>query len=170
LGKSFCRELREFHEQVFSDMITIRRAIPADADSLTLIAISAKRHWNYPERWIEIWIPELAFTPDYCEENESWVSIDGNKSLAFYTLKDNDGIAWLENLWVLPEYIGRGVGKELFLHAIDLAGRRGYKTLQLDADPNAIGFYEKMGMKKVGERHSEVDGQARILPIMEIEL
>jgi hypothetical protein len=42
--------------------------------------------------------------------------------------------------------------------------------LQLEADPNAIGFYEKMGMWKIGERQSEVDGQLRILPIMEMAL
>ena len=32
------------------------------------------------------------------------------------------------------------------------------------------GFYEKMGMIKIGERHSEVEGQIRILPIMKIRL
>jgi hypothetical protein len=42
--------------------------------------------------------------------------------------------------------------------------------LQLEADPNAVGFYERMGMYKIGERHSEVDGQPRILPIMEMRL
>ena len=41
---------------------------------------------------------------------------------------------------------------------------------QLEADPNALGFYEKMGMRKIGERQSEVDGQPRSLPVMEISL
>ncbi len=151
-------------------MTTIRRTIPSDAGSLTQIAISAKRHWDYPERWMEIWIPQLTFTPEYFEENESWIAVDGEKLIAFYTLQDKNEITWLENLWVLPEYIGRGVGKELFHHATALARGRGYKSLQLEADPNAVGFYEKMGMKKIGERQSEVDGSSRILPIMEIDL
>jgi len=43
-------------------------------------------------------------------------------------------------------------------------------AMELDADPNAQGFYEKMGMHKVGEKKTEVDGQPRILPIMEIKL
>lgn len=151
-------------------MILIRQVKSADTDRLTQIALSAKRHWGYPERWMEIWTPQLTFTPDYFEENESWVAVEDEKPIAFYTLEDKNGIAWLENLWVLPEYIGKGVGKELFLHAVDLARQRNYKSLQLEADPNAMGFYEKMGMKKVGERHSEVDGTARILPIMEMDL
>jgi ribosomal protein S18 acetylase RimI-like enzyme len=71
---------------------------------------------------------------------------------------------------VSPEFIGKGVGKEMFLHALELSRERGYKSLQLEADPNAVGFYEKMGMKRIGERASEVDGQPRILPIMELKL
>jgi ribosomal protein S18 acetylase RimI-like enzyme len=68
---------------------------------------------------------------------------------------------------VSPEFIGQGVGKRLFLHAVELARQHGYKTLQLEADPNAVGFYKKMGMHQIGERHSEVAGHPRTLPIME---
>lgn len=46
-------------------MIQIRHALPADADTLTRIAIAAKRHWDYPERWMEIWTPQLTFSPQY---------------------------------------------------------------------------------------------------------
>ena len=153
-----------------TNRILIRSAVPEDAHALTQIALSAKKHWGYPERWMEIWTPQLTFTPEYFEENESWVAIDGDQQIGFYTLQDKNGIAWIENLWVLPAYIGKGVGRQLFLHALELARQREYKTLQLEADPNAAGFYEKMAMYKIGERHSEVDGQPRILPIMEMTL
>lgn len=151
-------------------MMLIRNVRADEYKLLSELAISAKRHWGYPEHWMEIWTPQLTFSPDYFEEHEGWVAIDNEKIIAFYTLEDKNEIAWLENLWVLPEYIGKGVGKELFHHAIVLARGRGYKSLQLEADPNAVGFYEKMGMKKIGERRSEVDGSPRVLPIMEIAL
>ena len=41
--------------------------------------------------------------------------------------------------------------------------------MRLEADPHAMGFYEKMGMHKIEERHSAVEGQPRILPIMEMK-
>lgn len=151
-------------------MISIRRVDPQEANILTQIALSAKRHWGYPERWMEIWTPQLTFTSEYFEENESWVAMDNDQCVGFYTLQDQQGNVWLENLWVLPAYIGKGIGKRLFIHAQDLVCQRGYKTLQLEADPNAMGFYEKMGMRKIGERQSEVDGQPRSLPIMEMTL
>lgn len=151
-------------------MILIRLVNPEEADELTKIALASKRHWGYPERWIEIWTPQLTFYPGYFQANESWAAEVEGRPVAFYTLLDQHGIAWIENLWVVPELIGKGIGKALFLHAVKRSRERRFRILQLEADPNAAGFYEKMGMRKVGERLSEVDGQPRVLPIMEIGL
>jgi len=151
-------------------LISIRRVHPEETDQLTQIALSAKRYWGYSEHWMEVWTPLLTFDAQYFEANESWAAEIEHHPIAFYTLLDREGIAWLENLWVTPVYIGKGIGKILFQHAVEIALERGYKLLQLEADPNAAGFYEKMGMHKIGERHSEVDGQLRVLPLMEKEL
>ncbi len=151
-------------------MILVRRAGFNEADILSAIAFSAKAYWGYPERWLDTWKYQLTFSPEYFEKNESWVAELENTPIGFYTLLDRNSVAWIENLWVLPEYIGKGVGRQLFAHAVKLARQRGYKTLQLEADPNALGFYEKMGMYKTGEHIGEVDGQPRVLPIMEMAL
>lgn len=150
--------------------IQIYRAKPEQAQDLTQIALAAKRHWGYPERWLELWKPQLTFTPEYFEENESWVAETGNSPVAFYTLLQKPETAWIENLWVSPENIGKGVGKQLFSHAVGVSRQRGFGMLQLEADPNAVGFYKAMGMKQIGERISEIEGQPRVLPIMEIRL
>src|SRR5688500_13681994 len=142
--------------------LRIRRALPAEADALTQIALSAKRHWGYPAHWMEVWMPQLTFSPDYFQENETWVA-EVDHPIAFYTLQERDGNAWIENLWVLPKHIGQGIGKRLFLHAMSRSREMGYKILQLEADPNAAAFYEKMGMHKIGERHSQIEGQPRRL-------
>jgi GNAT superfamily N-acetyltransferase len=151
-------------------MISIRRIDPKEANTLTRIALAAKAFWGYPERWMEIWKPELTFSPEYFDINENWTATLDETPIGFYTLEERSGNAWLENLWVLPEYIGKGVGKALFLHAAELSREGGCRLLQLESDPNAAGFYERMGMYKIGERYSEVDGQRRVLPIMEMRL
>jgi len=150
--------------------ILLTRAKPEQADALTQIALAAKSHWGYPERWMEVWKPQLTFTPEYFEENESWIAEIDQTPVAFYTLLDRDGNAWIENLWVSPEQMGKGLGKRLFLHALERSRKRGFQTLQLEADPNAVGFYEKMGMKQIGERISEMEGQPRLLPVLELRL
>lgn len=150
--------------------IEIHRALPEDADALTEIAITAKRHWNYPERWIQIWSPQLTFEPKEIGDANIFAATVNNVIAGFYRLTFHQPRAILEDLWVLPVYIGRGVGRTLFEHALSTCRSANIIALELDADPNAQGFYEKMGMHKVAERQTEVDGQPRTLPIMEISL
>ena len=151
-------------------MLSIQRAVPEWAAELSNIAFAAKAYWGYPKRWMEMWRPQLTFSPQYFEQYESWVALDHARPIAFYTLEERKGNGWLENLWVLPAYIGKGIGRALFLHAVELSRQRGYRTLQLEADPNAVGFYERMGMYKIGERQYELEGHPRVLPTMELEL
>jgi len=151
-------------------MISIRRVKPEEADTLSQIAIAAKRHWNYPEHWMQLWIPQLTFGPAYFQEHESWAAELNGEVVAFYTLQERESNAWLENIWVLPKYIGQGFGKELFLHVLSHSRELGYTTLKLEAEPNAVGFYEKMGMRQIGEHQYELEGRPRILPLMEIGL
>ncbi|HET9912708.1 MAG TPA: GNAT family N-acetyltransferase [Anaerolineales bacterium] len=150
--------------------LQIRRVTPEQASELTRIALAAKAHWGYPQRWLEIWRPQLTFRPQYFEENEGWVAYVDETLVGFYTLQEKNGTASIENLWVLPEYMGKGVGKALFLHAVELSRERGNTTLQLEADPNAVGFYKRMGMSQIGEVQYELEGQPRSLPIMELRL
>ncbi len=148
----------------------IERALLEHAGILTEIAISAKRRWNYPERWIEIWLPSLTISPEYISQNETWMAVVDLVPAGFYSLHEDSESLWLDNLWVLPEFMGQGIGKQLFAHAFERNKILGASILKIEADPNAQSFYEKMGAHKVGEHHSQVDGQPRILPIMEINL
>ena len=150
--------------------LQVRPARPDEADVLSHIAFSAKAYWGYPENWMQIWKPQLTFSPEYFEERDAWVMDLDDSPIAFYTLEEKNDKAWIENLWVLPEYMGQGIGKQLFFHAVSRSRLKGHLILQLEADPNAVGFYEKMGMYKIGEQKSDIEGQPRILPIMEIIL
>jgi hypothetical protein len=42
--------------------------------------------------------------------------------------------------------------------------------VELSADPNAAGFYERMGATRIGELDSEVDGKPRKLPRMKVDI
>ncbi|NWF63757.1 MAG: GNAT family N-acetyltransferase [Chloroflexi bacterium] len=146
------------------------RAQPEHADALTQITIAAKRHWNYPEHWIQTWLPLLTISPEYISENEVWIKLIEGKPAAYYSLKQDANELWLDNLWVLPEHMGKGIGRELFAHALERSRKFRLSTLKIEADPNAESFYQHMGARRVGEHDGEVDGQPRILPVMEIDL
>jgi hypothetical protein len=96
-------------------MITIQQAIPEQAGILTTITVAAKRHWSYPENWIQAWLPLLTVTLEYIRENETWVVVEGEKYAAFYSLKQDDESLWLDNLWVFPEFMDRGLAESFLI-------------------------------------------------------
>jgi ribosomal protein S18 acetylase RimI-like enzyme len=62
----------------------------------------------------------------------------------------------LRQMAVINDLQGKGVGKALMQFAENLARDRGYRRITMHARKNAIGFYEKMGYKKVGEEFEEI--------------
>jgi GNAT superfamily N-acetyltransferase len=80
-----------------------------------------------------------------------------------------DDKAELEHLWVAPKHIGTGVGKELFLHAMQRASARDVSEVQINSDPNAEGFYQKMGAYRIGEVRADMDDKPRTLPRLAVK-
>jgi len=152
-----------------SPNLTIRRASPEEADVLTTIALNAKRHWGYPEHWIKHWQDDLTISPDYIATNQVFLAEKDDQILGFYALKIGDKKAELDHMWVAPEHIGSGVGKQLFIHAMQSSARRNVSEIEILSDPNAEGFYQKMGAHRVGEAVSEIEGESRGLPRLTID-
>lgn|SRR5574341_240216 len=149
----------------------IRKARPDDADALTAIAHAAKRHWNYPEGWIEQWKPALTITPDFIANNEVFVIVVNDQIAGCCALLMTESVAEIEHMWIKPEYVGSGLGRALFEHAKEHAQKRGARVLELSADPNAEGFYARMGAERVGEISAGMKGEEdRVLPRMRINL
>jgi GNAT superfamily N-acetyltransferase len=72
-------------------------------------------------------------------------------------------------IFVEPRLVRSGVGRVLWRHAEERARAHGAARLTLDADPNAVPFYERMGLRIVGQSPSgSIPG--RMLPRMEKEL
>jgi N-acetylglutamate synthase-like GNAT family acetyltransferase len=148
----------------------IRRATPDEADTLTSIAHAAKRHWNYPERWIKQWSADLTITPDFIANNEVFVAVAGGEIAGCCALVVGDSLAELEHMWIDPQQMGSGIGRALFEHTTQRASELGLTELELSADPNAEGFYERMGARRIGEIAADMDEQPRVLPRMMVKL
>jgi GNAT superfamily N-acetyltransferase len=151
----------------------IRRAQESDAAELTRLAHEAKRHWGYPERWIELWRDDLTFSPELIAGNEVYLAEDGGEALGCYGLVATSSSlpGWtLEHFWIRPAAMGKGLGRRLFEHARARAETAGASVLEIDSDPNAEAFYLHMGAVRVGEARSEVDGQPRVRPLLHLRL
>ena len=150
--------------------VRVRRAGPGDAGALGRIAFAAKGHWGYPGRWMELWRPGLEVSPGFVRDNEVYVAVSGGEPVGFYALVGGGRGLDLEHLWVLPARIGTGLGRKLFGHAMRRAQELGAKTVTIESDPNAEGFYLRMGARRAGENVYELEGGERTLPVMVVEL
>ena len=71
-------------------------------------------------------------------------------------VKEGESTVRLRQMAVLNDLQGKGVGRVLIQFAENLARDRGYKKITMHARKNSIGFYEKMGYKKVGNEFHEI--------------
>jgi GNAT superfamily N-acetyltransferase len=148
----------------------IVRAKSEDAGVLTEIAFAAKRHWGYPEHWIQSWRDILSMRPEFIAVNTTYCAMEGDRAVGFYLLAtEGDGLH-LDHFWIAPAAMGRGIGRALFKHAIEQARGLGFQAIKIEADPNAEGFYQRMGAKRVGVNVTEIEGERRELPLLIYEI
>lgn len=143
----------------------IRRAVADDADALTALAHAAKRHWGYPEAWVALWRRDLTLTAEFIERHPVHSAVDADAVVGFYALLFAGADCELEHFWVVPARMGAGVGRALFEHAVERCRAIGAPRLWINADPNAEGFYRRLGARRVGEVPSTPAG--RTLPRLE---
>jgi GNAT superfamily N-acetyltransferase len=118
------------------------------------------------ERWGEI----LTIAPQFVRDSDVYAAVSGGEPFAFYALTQTGRKLELEHMWVSPGWIGSGVGRLLFEHAMGIAASREAHSVEIEADPNAEGFYLRMGARRVGENAYEIEGHRRVLPLMVMEL
>ena len=142
----------------------LRPVTPADHARLRELTFESKAHWGYDRDFVRRWADGLGFESD----GERWVAeLDGGIVAWAALLPPADGVAVLDDLWVDPAWIGRGVGSRLFRMAADRARELGAERLEWGAEPNAVGFYEKLGGRKLRDHVTE---WGRVAPWMGMDL
>ena len=146
----------------------ILRARGSDAADLTRISRAAKRHWGYPEKLLRLWQRDLTVKPGFIERHPVYRAVHRGKAVGFYAISGTGNARQLEHMWVHPRYIGAGVGRALFAHLLRRLRTMQVRRLDVLSDPNAGGFYRRMGARQVGVVPSTPEG--RVLPLLRLTL
>jgi GNAT superfamily N-acetyltransferase len=142
----------------------LRPAAPDDYERVRELTFESKAHWGYDRDFVRRWAEGLGFE----DEEEPWVvELDGAIVAWAGLVPPADGVAVLDDLWVDPAAIGRGLGSRLFRLAADRARELGAERLEWGAEPNAVGFYEKLGGPKLRDHVTE---WGRLAPWMGLAL
>lgn len=89
---------------------------------------------------------------------------ENGKILGVVGLKGNQ----LKSLYILPEYQNRGIGTKLAKAIEQKAGQKGVKKIWMEANPDAVKFYNRLGYKKV--RNDTIKGTTLEVAIMEKQI
>lgn len=142
-------------------MITIRQSTSSDG-----------------ERVVEIWRRAVDATHDFLSAEDRaaidrevqdflpgmplWLAVEGGTVLGFMGLSGSH----LDALFIDPAHRGRGVGRLLVSHAVALERR--LTTDVNEQNPQARGFYERLGFIAFGR--SAIDDQGRPYPLIHMKL
>jgi GNAT superfamily N-acetyltransferase len=150
------------------DAVRIRAARASDGERLREIAEAAKGYWGYDREVVREWAAGGDFSAAGLRAKEIFVAEASGRAVAWAALVPRGETVWLDDMWVEPEWIGKRVGSLLFRHAVERARELGATSMEWEAEPNAVGFYERVGGRRL--RDSEPNEWGRVLPVMGIEV
>lgn len=146
----------------------IRPARAAELTALTALCLRAKAHWGYDAAFMQAVVPELTLGPAALGPGLV-VWDEGGTALGVAQVALAGPEARLEDLFVDPPAMGRGIGRALLDWALAHAASAGAQRMQFASDPFAEPFYRAMGARRVGtEPSGSIPG--RMLPLMEFTL
>ena len=132
--------------------MNIEKANSNDHEILTEITKKSKAFWGYSEEQMMQWNDALTITQEYIQTNFAYKQTKENQVIGYYSYFNSDAaIIKLDNLFVLPEYIGKGIGNQLmqdFLNRIkenhDIKKDHNIAVLiRCNADIRTTGFGQK---------------------------
>ena len=152
-----------------AEVVIIRPARGDEADLLTDLGLRAKAVWGYDAGFLARCRTVMTVKAANIESRPHAVAELNGRIAGFYGFEPEPESVGLDYMFVEPDLIGRGIGRALWRHAVETARGLGYPALIVVSDPNAEGFYLKMGCRRIGTRPSELENGRR-LPLLRFEL
>ena len=78
------------------------------------------------------------------------------------------GDTYLDHIFIDTRFLKQGIGSNLMKHLIKMQREKGVGTINILVDPNAVGFYDKIGAEFIKYVPSNIAG--REIPLYRIKL
>ncbi len=136
-------------------MITFKPAQSTDLNSIRRLMRASKTYWAYDEKFLNKFMEIIGIRLDYMQKHDIQLAYLNKAMIGFYNfILHNDGVLELDNLFLHPDYIGKGFGRILWQYICETAKQLGKNEFTIWSDPYAELFYLKMGCEKIGVRKS----------------
>lgn len=149
--------------------MTIEKANINDCKVLTEITKKSKAFWGYSDEQIEIWSEFLTVAEEYIETKSIFKLIVDNEIIGYYSyFQETEKTIKLDNLFILPKFIGKGFGKVLMQDFFKRLKNSTTEKVTLNSEPNSEKFYLKLGFITVN--HIKTSIKNRVMPVMELKV
>jgi GNAT superfamily N-acetyltransferase len=150
-------------------MFALRTARYDEAAVLTDLCLRSKAVWGYDEAFMQACQGELTLTASTMQSSYLQVAEIGGHLVGVAQVTVKGELAELDKLFAEPTRLRSGAGKALFEWATTTARDAGALAMVIDADPDAVGFYRRMGAVDDGTAPSgSIPG--RLLPRLKLQL
>lgn len=140
----------------------IRLGAPADHPAAAAIYRRASLS-NAGDRAALIAHPEhLVLIPDGLAEGRTFVAEQDGSVVGFATWSQAEDGLELEDLFVDPRWMRRGIATALLAHVVDAVRARGASCLRVTANPHALAFYRAAGFVDIGDTATDFGPAARM--------
>ncbi|WP_438495556.1 GNAT family N-acetyltransferase [Paenibacillus sp. IHBB 3054] len=97
--------------------------------------------------------PSLPKVEDYVKRGDCYLAVDNDEVVGVYVLLPTRPVTVeLVNIAVAEEQQGRGIGKQMVMHAIQIARQEGYRVMEVGTGNSSVGqlaLYQKCGFRIV---------------------
>jgi GNAT superfamily N-acetyltransferase len=130
--------------------MVLRPALPGEAEILTELCLRSKAVWGYDAAFMAACRAELTITAQDFARSQIRVAVQDGRVIAMAQLAQHGRIADIDKLFVDPAALRTGAGRQLFAWCVATARAAGAVAITVVADPDAAGFYRRMGMQDDG--------------------
>lgn len=133
----------------------MRNAKPDDLDAINHLLRLSKSHWGYSDAFINEFMAKFSVTIEHLQKSTTILFYVDGKIAGFYGFCiDENGVLELDNFFLHPDHIGKGLGQQLWDACCNTARELKKTEFIIWSDPHAEKFYIKMGCEKIGVRES----------------
>ena len=130
-----------------------------DIDKIRAIAEASERYWGYDDVFMETFNTNYNITADFVSSNPVYAGTENDELVCFWGLEQSDVAAELVYFYVVPDRIGCGFGRKMWLHFIGWCREHRVERVQWVTGRQAAGFYRRMGALQQEEVLSSIDGR-----------
>ena len=141
----------------------IRLGVPSDLAAVAGVYRSASLS-NARDRDQLLAHPEyLEMGPEGLAEGRTYVAEENGAVVGFATWAETEGAAELEDLFVDPPWMRRGIATALVNRIVEVLRAQGLGRLELTAAPDALAFYQAVGFTHCGVTETALGRAPRML-------